>query len=101
MWGLTLDTIQSLEVVLSNGTVTTASAQKNGDLFWVRGILPNETKVLTSLSGYERRCSFIWYHYFDHGQDLPCTSLCHHFPVCLEHDPVRCRKGHFCLPAIR
>jgi len=42
MWGLTLDTIQSLEVVLANGTVTTVSAQKNGDLFWaMRGSAPS------------------------------------------------------------
>ena len=42
MWGLTLDTIQSLEVVLANGTVTTVSSKKNNDLFWVRKTLRNE-----------------------------------------------------------
>ena len=33
MWGLNLDPIQSLEVVLANGTITTVSG--NDDLFWV------------------------------------------------------------------
>lgn len=42
MWGLTLDTIQSLEVVLANGTVTTVSDKKHSDLFWVCETLPNE-----------------------------------------------------------
>lgn len=48
MWGLTLDTIESLEVVLANGTVTTVSAKKHSDLFWVCEALPNEwTRFLT------------------------------------------------------
>ena len=34
MWGLTLDTIQSLEVVLANGTITTLSNKAHPDLFW-------------------------------------------------------------------
>lgn len=34
MWGLTLDTIQSLDIVLANGTITTVSG--SDDLFWVR-----------------------------------------------------------------
>ncbi|KIM45670.1 Glucooligosaccharide oxidase [Hebeloma cylindrosporum] len=33
-WGLTLDTIQSLDVVLANGTIVTASNSKYPDLFW-------------------------------------------------------------------
>ncbi|KAF4595443.1 glucooligosaccharide oxidase [Ophiocordyceps camponoti-floridani] len=38
LWGLSLDHIQSLEVVLANGTVAEASPTKNEDLFWaVRG----------------------------------------------------------------
>lgn len=35
MWGITLDTIIEIEVVLANGTITTASKTKNEDLFWV------------------------------------------------------------------
>ncbi len=35
MWGLTLDRIEQLEVVLANGTVATASNDVNADLFWV------------------------------------------------------------------
>lgn len=38
MWGLTLDTIQSLDIVLANGTIATVSG--SDDLFWVRGMLP-------------------------------------------------------------
>ncbi|KDR69185.1 hypothetical protein GALMADRAFT_145590 [Galerina marginata CBS 339.88] len=33
-WGLTLDTITSLEVVLANGTIVTASSSSQSDLFW-------------------------------------------------------------------
>lgn len=36
LWGLTLDTIISIDVVLPDGTITTASATRNPDLFWVR-----------------------------------------------------------------
>ncbi|KAK2464781.1 hypothetical protein APHAL10511_003199 [Amanita phalloides] len=40
MWGLTLDTIQSMEVVLANGTIATVSG--NDDLFWaMRGAGPS------------------------------------------------------------
>ena len=35
-WGLTLDTIQSLEVVLANGTIANVSKDSYPDLFWVR-----------------------------------------------------------------
>ena len=35
MWGLTLDTIQSLEVVLANGTIANVSSTNYPDLFFV------------------------------------------------------------------
>jgi hypothetical protein len=42
MWGLTLDNILSAEIVLANGTITTASATTNPDLFWaIRGSAPS------------------------------------------------------------
>ncbi|KAF8698239.1 hypothetical protein AX14_001170, partial [Amanita brunnescens Koide BX004] len=42
MWGLTIDTIQSLEVVLANGTITTLSNETHPDLFWaMRGAGPS------------------------------------------------------------
>ncbi|KAF9524630.1 glucooligosaccharide oxidase [Crepidotus variabilis] len=34
MWGLTIDRITSIEVVLANGEITTASETSNKDLFW-------------------------------------------------------------------
>jgi len=42
LWGLTLDTIQSLDVVLANGTIATISNEKYSDLFWaMRGAGPS------------------------------------------------------------
>jgi FAD/FMN-containing dehydrogenase len=35
MWGLTLDTVLAVEVVLANGTLVKASETQNADLFWV------------------------------------------------------------------
>lgn len=35
-WGLTLDHILELEVVLANGTIVRATPKKNSDIFWVR-----------------------------------------------------------------
>ncbi|KAF9460058.1 glucooligosaccharide oxidase [Collybia nuda] len=38
MWGLTLDTIKSIDMVLANGTILTVSNERNSDLFWgIRG----------------------------------------------------------------
>ncbi|KAF9460062.1 glucooligosaccharide oxidase [Collybia nuda] len=34
MWGLTLDTISNINMVLANGTIITANNQQNSDLFW-------------------------------------------------------------------
>jgi hypothetical protein len=36
LWGLALDAITSIDIVLANGTMTTASKRLNPDLFWVR-----------------------------------------------------------------
>ncbi|KAJ7756187.1 glucooligosaccharide oxidase [Mycena metata] len=42
MWGLTLDNVLSINLVLANGTITTASKDKNPDLFWaMRGAGPS------------------------------------------------------------
>ncbi|KAF8633806.1 hypothetical protein AX15_001248 [Amanita polypyramis BW_CC] len=42
MWGLHIDAVHSLEVALANGTLTTASATHNEDLFWaMRGAGPS------------------------------------------------------------
>ncbi|KAJ6584300.1 glucooligosaccharide oxidase [Mycena sp. CBHHK59/15] len=42
MWGLTLDNILSIDLVLANGTITKASKDINPDLFWaMRGAGPS------------------------------------------------------------
>lgn len=47
MWGLTLDTISSVNIVLANGTIVEADSQRNPDLFWVRSYSSARTKKLT------------------------------------------------------
>lgn len=39
LWGMTLDAIVSMDLVLANGTITTASKDQNSELFWVSGLL--------------------------------------------------------------
>ncbi len=36
LWGMTLDVITSMNVVLANGTIVAASETQNPELFWVR-----------------------------------------------------------------
>jgi len=40
MWGTTLDSIVSMEVVLADGRIVTASETSQPDLFWVGVPLP-------------------------------------------------------------
>ncbi|KAI5789793.1 hypothetical protein FPQ18DRAFT_339187 [Pyronema domesticum] len=48
LWGLTLDTVTSIDAVLANGTAVTASSSQNRDLFWApRGAGPGFA-VITS-----------------------------------------------------
>ncbi|CCX16444.1 Similar to Uncharacterized FAD-linked oxidoreductase ygaK; acc. no. Q796Y5 [Pyronema omphalodes CBS 100304] len=48
LWGLTLDTVTSIDAVLANGTAVTASSSQNRDLFWaLRGAGPGFA-VITS-----------------------------------------------------
>lgn len=35
LWGMVLDVIESVDVVLANGTIVTASKDENSELFWV------------------------------------------------------------------
>ncbi|KDR68209.1 hypothetical protein GALMADRAFT_231441 [Galerina marginata CBS 339.88] len=48
-WGLTLDTITSLEVVLANGTIVTASGSSHADLFWALRGSSSSFGVVTSI----------------------------------------------------
>ncbi|KAG6860779.1 hypothetical protein C0995_007683 [Termitomyces sp. Mi166 len=42
MWGLTLDTIKAVNLVLANGTITRVTQQNNAELFWgLRGSAPS------------------------------------------------------------
>ncbi|KAF9050604.1 glucooligosaccharide oxidase [Panaeolus papilionaceus] len=49
-WGLTLDTIQSLEVVISNGTVVTTSSSNYPDLFWALRGSSSSFGIVTSIN---------------------------------------------------
>ncbi|KAF9474996.1 glucooligosaccharide oxidase [Pholiota conissans] len=48
-WGLTLDTVQSLEVVLTDGSIVTASGTSNSDLFWALRGASSSFGIVTSI----------------------------------------------------
>ncbi|PPQ72041.1 hypothetical protein CVT24_008082 [Panaeolus cyanescens] len=48
-WGLTLDVIQSLEVVLANGEIVTASLSSHPDLFWALRGASSSFGIVTSM----------------------------------------------------
>ncbi|PFH45068.1 Glucooligosaccharide oxidase [Amanita thiersii Skay4041] len=50
MWGLTLDTIQSIDLVLANGTIATASQTQNSDLFWAMRGAGSSFAITTSIN---------------------------------------------------
>ncbi|KAJ7718604.1 glucooligosaccharide oxidase [Mycena maculata] len=65
MWGLTLDNILSINLVLANGTIATASKDINPDLFWaLRGAGPSFA-ITTSIefSVYTAPASVIIFQY--------------------------------------
>ncbi|KAF9042491.1 glucooligosaccharide oxidase [Panaeolus papilionaceus] len=49
-WGLTLDTIESLEVVLANGDIVTASSESHPDLFWALRGSSSSFGIVTSVT---------------------------------------------------
>ncbi|KAF8634258.1 hypothetical protein AX17_004215 [Amanita inopinata Kibby_2008] len=49
MWGLTLDTILSLDVVLADGTITTVSRNGHADLFWAMRGASGSYGIVTSI----------------------------------------------------
>ncbi|KAF8874587.1 glucooligosaccharide oxidase [Infundibulicybe gibba] len=49
MWGMTLDTIRSIHMVLPNGTITTASSTSNSDLFWAMRGLAGSFGITTAI----------------------------------------------------
>ncbi|PPR06414.1 hypothetical protein CVT24_002553, partial [Panaeolus cyanescens] len=49
-WGLTLDTIQSLEIVLANGSIVTTSSLCNADLFWALRGASSSFGIVTSMT---------------------------------------------------
>ncbi|ESK87595.1 glucooligosaccharide oxidase [Moniliophthora roreri MCA 2997] len=50
MWGLNLDAVQSVEAVLANGTIVTASSTENSDLFWGLRGSASSFAIVTSLN---------------------------------------------------
>lgn len=77
MWGLTLDNILSINVVLADGSIKTASSSSNSNLFWVSfrifsSIISHRE---TWLPGFAGRRRFIRYHHFNHVQNLPCSRI--------------------------
>ncbi|KAF8629013.1 hypothetical protein AX17_005869 [Amanita inopinata Kibby_2008] len=50
MWGLTLDVIQSIDLVLPNGTISTVSATQHGDLFWAMRGAGSSYAITTSIT---------------------------------------------------
>ncbi|KAK7055368.1 Glucooligosaccharide oxidase [Favolaschia claudopus] len=65
MWGLTLDNVLSINLVLANGTITKASKDVNSELFWaMRGAGPSMA-IATSIefSVYEAPASVIVFQY--------------------------------------
>ncbi|KAK0499698.1 glucooligosaccharide oxidase [Armillaria luteobubalina] len=50
MWGLTLDTVQSMTVVLADGTIVTASSTSNADLFWAMRGAASSFGIITSIN---------------------------------------------------
>ncbi|KAK3935425.1 FAD linked oxidase [Diplogelasinospora grovesii] len=68
-YGLAADNVKSFEVVLSDGTVTTASAQENPDLFWaLKGGGPN-FGIVTSYELNTVPVHEIWYEGFAFSND--------------------------------
>ncbi|KAK0491398.1 glucooligosaccharide oxidase [Armillaria novae-zelandiae] len=49
MWGLTLDAVRSMTVVLANGTIVTASNTSNVDLFWALRGAASSFGIITSV----------------------------------------------------
>lgn len=97
MWGLTLDTIQSINLVLANGSIAMASLSQNSDLFWVK-ISSTNPKFLTNStfrSGTPRFLRFFWHRHFHRIQHLRCTSICH---ILLIQLAPQCRRRHQCCP---
>ncbi|KAF9556534.1 FAD-binding domain-containing protein [Agrocybe pediades] len=50
MWGLTLDNILSIQVVLADGSITTASSTSNSDLFWALRGASGSFGITTSIT---------------------------------------------------
>ena len=86
MWGLTLDAIIAINLVLPNGTITRASQQTHPDLFWV--ILPPLRCLLCFLTGMiqglARLCGLIWNNDLHRSQDFSGSSFRHCFSIYLE-----------------
>ncbi|KAF5345995.1 hypothetical protein D9758_013863 [Tetrapyrgos nigripes] len=69
MWGLTLDVVQSVTVVLANGTIATVSENENAELFW------NTMSVFVPIPpGHPRRRLLLRNRHFNPIQTFPAPS---------------------------
>ena len=50
MWGLTLDNVISVNMVLANGTIITATSDHYSDIFWVSASFHAYSLVYTAVS---------------------------------------------------
>lgn len=79
MWGLTLDNIASIDVVLANGTLVTTSHQNHPDLFWVTSTIPLYQNLFLSFiysdSGNARRRRFIRHNHLHRIHNPPSPFL--------------------------
>jgi hypothetical protein len=72
MYGLTLDQVVEMEVVIADGSIVQASATENPDLFWVIICTCLDCcRILICHSGTPRRWCLVRYRYLLHGNHAP------------------------------
>ncbi len=95
MWGLTLDHTVSVDLVLANGSLITASDHQHPDIFWV---CPNlilwRTHSKHAYLGYPRCRKFIRNCHFCRIQDAPGPSVWRCLHV---HMDIECIRRHECF----
>lgn len=103
MWGLTLDTIIAVNLVLADGTITRVTQQNNADLFWVPMFLFDRRIIiqivdLTGIAGFR---AVVWHRHLLRSQNFPGTPVHYYFSVFMEPEPNCSGSRDFCIPEIR